>query len=79
MFTVVDEDHHGVVGEYSAYDRDRIFVGFDLDTERRRECRRDELDVADRGKVDEERTRFIARMRDELDGEAGLADPARRR
>ena len=47
-----------MVGEYSAYDRDRILVGFDLDTERRRECRRDEFDVGDRGKVDEVRTRI---------------------
>ena len=58
--------------------RDHIAVRFDLDTQRRRERGREQLDVADRGEIDEERTELVAPgvAGGDLDGEAGLADPA---
>ena len=65
-----------MVGEYSAHDRDRILVGLDLDAQRRRQRRRDEFGIVDPGKINEKRAPLMARLSDEVDGEAGFADPA---
>ena len=78
MLTVVDNHHDRMIGERRTNACHHVGVWFDLHTECRCQRRRDQLDVTDRGEIDEERAVGEAPdcLRSEFDGEAGLADPA---